>query len=203
MLKITWLVWASWLEKLFWCCMWHQASVQQMGGITWGSMNSDEHSGEGKGTLNEALGEHSLSAAQPFPWWQFACWTFLVSFRWLEKGKSPCSWMGSFQAQRRDFSILRSCAGLSHPACKVSLYSFFFNWSIVDLLSCVSFRCTARWFGYITNIHMYIYKEYVYPFSYSLFSMPPRCWERAEESLLFRNEVQAHQGGSRFPLLLL
>ena len=28
---------------------------------------------------------------------------------------------------------------------------FFFNWSIVDWQCCVSFSCTAKWFGYICN----------------------------------------------------
>lgn len=36
--------------------------------------------------------------------------------------------------------------------------SFFFNWNIVDLWYCVSFRCTARWFGY-TCIYVYIYNR--------------------------------------------
>ena len=33
----------------------------------------------------------------------------------------------------------------------------FFNWSIVDLQCCVSFRCTAKWFSY-TYIYIYFFQ---------------------------------------------
>ena len=32
-----------------------------------------------------------------------------------------------------------------------------FNWSIVDLVCCVSFRCTAKWFSY-TYIYIYFFQ---------------------------------------------
>ena len=37
------------------------------------------------------------------------------------------------------------------------LVFFFFNWSIVDLQCCISFRCTAKWFRYI---YIYIFLNF-------------------------------------------
>ena len=37
----------------------------------------------------------------------------------------------------------------------------FFNWSIVHLQYCVSFRCTAKWFGY-TYICIYLYSSFIF-----------------------------------------
>ena len=42
---------------------------------------------------------------------------------------------------------------------------FFFNWTIVDLQYCVSFRCTEKWFRYI-YIHMDIW---IWIYMYILF----------------------------------
>ena len=40
--------------------------------------------------------------------------------------------------------------------------TFFFNWCIAELQCCVSFRCAAKWFGYI-NIHIHTFFQlYVY-----------------------------------------
>ena len=41
----------------------------------------------------------------------------------------------------------------------------FFYWSIADLQSCVSFRCTANWFRCTANTHIYSFSD---SFPYSL-----------------------------------
>ena len=43
----------------------------------------------------------------------------------------------------------RWAKGKSPDWCQSFLFAFFFNWSIVDLRYCVSFRWTAKWFSYI------------------------------------------------------
>ena len=56
----------------------------------------------------------------------------------------------------------------------------FFNWSLVDIQCCVSFRCTAKWFSY--NIYMYIF-QILFPYRLlqnidysSLCSRVGPCW---------------------------
>ena len=56
---------------------------------------------------------------------------------------------------------------LGFCCCCFLLVFNFFNWTIVDLQCCVSFRCTAKWFSY-TYIHIYSFMYtniYIYSFS--------------------------------------
>ena len=58
----------------------------------------------------------------------------------------------------RLFPYLGYCFALS--VCLLSSFFFiFFNWSLVDLQCCVSFRCTAKWFSYTYTCVMYVLSQ--------------------------------------------
>ena len=68
---------------------------------------------------------------------------------------SPSAWSSFVSIPLLIFSILF----LSHcPSRTFLFFPFinFFNWSVVDLECCVSFRCTVKWFSH-TYIYTHIY----------------------------------------------
>ena len=60
-------------------------------------------------------------------------------------------------------------------------FILFFNWSIVDVQCCVSFRCTAKWFSYI-YIHIFLFQILFHyrllqdiEYSSLCYTVEPRC----------------------------
>ena len=92
-------------------------------------------------------------------WWlqvpitNFDCLEFIED---VKKGFRRLGWVSTKGCFLKPFPDIRLCHLF------IFLIFNFFNWSIVDLQYCVSFRCTAKWFSYI-----YIYFQII--FHYRLF----------------------------------
>ena len=91
--------------------------------------------------------------------------SFSSAWKWKVKSLShvwllATRWTAAYQAPlSMRFSRHEYWSGVPLPSpiwwyWPLSFQTFFFNWDIVDLQCCVSFRCIARWISYT---HKYIY----------------------------------------------
>ena len=74
------------------------------------------------------------------------------------------AWVSSWT---RDWTCV-ACIGrwiLNHYTTTKEVLIYFFNWSIVNLQFCLSFKCTTKWFNYI---YMYVYIFFQILFHYKL-----------------------------------